>query len=74
MVIQHIFLLKEERRNWIEITNDTNQKLDETNTTNLFENEFQDAKKYWGDIQQFQRLFPYLENEIADFESVYRAI
>lgn len=49
-------------------------KLEETNATDLFENEFEDAKKYLENIQQFQRLFPDLGNEFADFESLYRAI
>ena len=49
-------------------------KLKETNATDQFENEFQDAKKYLENIQQFPRLFPDLGNEIADFESLYRAI
>ncbi len=49
-------------------------KLEETNATDLFENELEDAKKYLENIQQFQRLFPDLGNEFADFESLYRAI
>lgn len=49
-------------------------ELEETNATDQFENEFQDAKKYLENIQQYPRLFPDLGNEITDFESLYRAI
>ena len=49
-------------------------KLEETDATDLFENELEDAKKYLENIQQFQKIFPDLGNEFADFESLYRAI
>ena len=49
-------------------------KLEETDATDLFENELEDAKKYLEHIQQFQKIFPDLGNEFVDFESLYRAI
>ena len=49
-------------------------KLEETDATDLFENELEDAKKYLENIKQFQKIFPNLGNEFADFESLYRAI
>jgi hypothetical protein len=49
-------------------------KLEETTATVLFENEFQEAKKYLENIKQFQKLFPDIGDEIDNFESIYRAI
>lgn len=47
-------------------------KLKEMDATDQFESEYHD-KKDLEIIPQFQRLFPDLGNEIADFESLYRA-
>lgn len=49
-------------------------KLNETTMTSVFDNEFEDAKKYLENTKQFQKLFSDLGNEIEDFMSTYRDI
>lgn len=49
-------------------------KLEEMAATDQFESEFQDAKEYLEHIKTFPRSFPDLGDEIADFESLYRAV